>query len=104
VAKRRVSKNLHLQQGRADVEGTGYRGDNTCQKKSQEAQYNLNSGSFFVNCLWGRRPDGVAINEDLQIVYIFGFKRSTDRDEGFLGLKGAEAKEQHKSIISALPK
>ena len=41
-----VSKNL--QQGRADGEGTGYRGDNTCQK-SQETRYNLDPGSFFVN-------------------------------------------------------
>ena len=33
VATRRVSKNL--QQARSDGEGTGYRGDNTCQKKSR---------------------------------------------------------------------
>jgi len=54
------------------------------------------SGSIFGNRFWGRRPDGVAINEDMQIVYILEFKWSTDRDEGFLGVKGAEAKEQHK--------
>ena len=30
------------------------------------------------------------------------FKRSTDRDEGFLEVKDAEANEQHKSIIGAL--
>ena len=29
-------------------------------------------------------------------------KRSTDRDEGFLEVKDAEANEQHKSIIGAL--
>jgi hypothetical protein len=28
-------------------------------KKSQEARYNLDSGSFFVNRFWIRRPDGV---------------------------------------------
>jgi len=28
-------------------------------KKSQEARYNLDSGSFFVNRFWGRRLDGV---------------------------------------------
>jgi len=39
-------------------------------KKSQEARYNLDPGSLFVNRFWGRRPDGVAINEALQIVYI----------------------------------
>jgi len=88
VATRRVSKNL--QQGRAGGEGTGYRGDNTCQK-SQETQCNLDPGSFFVNRFWGRRPDGVAINEALKIVYILESKRSTDRDEGFLEVKEAEA-------------
>jgi len=71
-------------------------------KKSQEALYNLDPGSFFVNRFWGRRPDGVAINEALQIVYILEFKWSTDRDEGFLEVKDAEANEQHKSIIGAL--
>jgi hypothetical protein len=71
-------------------------------KKSQETQYNLDPGSFFVFRFWGRRPDGVAINEALKIVYILEFKRSTDRDEGFLEVKDAEANEQHKSIIGAL--
>ena len=46
--------------------------------------------------------DGVAINEALQIVHILEFKLSTDRDEGFLEVKDAEANEQHKSIIGAL--
>jgi len=71
-------------------------------KKSQEAWYNLDPGSFFVNRFWGRPPDGVAINEALKIVYLLEFKRSTDRDERFLEEKVAEASEQHKSIISAL--
>ena len=39
---------------------------------------------------------------DLLIVYMLEFKRSTDRDEGFLEVKQAEANEQHKSIIGAL--
>ena len=42
------------------------------------------------------------INEALQIVYMLEFKRSTDKDEGFLEVKEAEADEQHKSIIGAL--
>jgi len=71
-------------------------------KKCQEARYNLDPGSFFVNRFWGRQLDVVAINEALKIVYILEFKRSTDRDEGFLVLKDAEANEQHKSIIGAL--
>jgi len=36
------------------------------------------------------------------MVYILEFKRSTDRDEGFLEVKEAESNEQHKSIIGAL--
>jgi len=36
------------------------------------------------------------------MVYILELKRSTRRDEGFLGVKEAEAYEQHKSIIGAL--
>ena len=36
------------------------------------------------------------------MVYILEFTRSTDRDNGFLQVKEAEADEQHKSIIGAL--
>jgi len=71
-------------------------------KKSQETRYNLDPGSFFVNPFWSRRPDGVAINKAPKIVYILEFKRSTDRDEGLLEVKDAEANEQHKNIIGAL--
>ena len=71
-------------------------------KKSQETRYNLDLGSFFINRFWGRRLDGVAINKDMQIVYILEFKWSTDRDEGFLEVKEVEANEQQKSIIGAL--
>ena len=68
-------------------------------KQSQERRYNLDPVFFFVNRSWGRRPDGVAIKEALQIVCILEFKRSTDRDEGFLEVKEAEANEQHKSFF-----
>jgi len=69
-------------------------------KKSQEAL----SESFFVHGFWGRRPDGFAINEDLQVEYILEFARSTDRDERFIEVKEAEANhdEQHKSIMGVL--
>jgi len=75
---------------------TGYRGDNTSQK-SQETRYNLNPLSFFVNHFWGRWPDGVAINEALQIEYILEFKRTIDRDEGFLEVKEADAMSSTKA-------
>ena len=71
-------------------------------KKGQETRYNFYSVSLFVSRFWGRRSDGITINEALQIAYILEFKRSTDRDEGFLEVKEAEANEQHESIIGAL--
>jgi len=37
-------------------------------KKVKRHGTNLDPGSFFVNRFWGRRPDGDAINEALQIV------------------------------------
>jgi len=70
-------------------------------KESKLTRDNLDPGSFFVNRFWDRRPDGVAINVALKIVYILEFKRSTDRDERFLEVKDAEANEQHNSIIGA---
>jgi len=70
--------------------------------KSQETRYNSDPGTFFVGRFWGRRPDGVAINEALKIVYILEFKRSTDTDEGFLEVKDVKANEQHQSIMGAL--
>ena len=94
MATRRISK--HLQQGRAGGEGTGYRGDNNSHK-NQEARYNLDPGSFFEDRCWGRRPDGVALNEAVQIVYILEFKRSADKDEGFLEVKEAATNEQYRS-------
>ena len=86
--------------------GTGYRGDNTCQKKwrgsvQPQSRVFLRK-SFLVNHFWGRRPDGFAINEALQIGYILEFKLATGRDEWFIEVKEAEANEQHKSIIGAL--
>ena len=72
----------------------GYRGDNTCGKKSRDTVQP--PGPFFVNRFWGRRPDGVAINEALQIVYILEFERSTDRDEGFLSRSNRAAQKHHR--------
>ena len=91
MATRRVSKTLqqvNLAEKAQVIEVT------IPVKKSQEVRHNLDPGSFFVNRFWGRRPDGVAINEDLQIVYILELKRLTDRDKRFLEMKEAEANEK----------
>jgi len=60
--------------------------------------------SFIVNRFkfWDRRPDSVAINEALKIVYILESKRPTDRDEELIEVKEAGENKQRKSIMSAL--
>jgi len=47
-------------------------------KKDQEKRCDLDSVSFFINCFWGRRPDGVAITEAVPIVYILEFEPLAD--------------------------
>jgi len=42
------------------------------------------------------------INKNHRTLYILEFKKSSDRNEDFLGVKEDEANEQHKSIIEAL--
>jgi len=42
------------------------------------------------------------INKNHRTLYILEFKRSSDRNEDFLGVKEDEANEQHKNIIEAL--
>jgi len=42
------------------------------------------------------------INKNHPTLYILEFKRSSDRNEDFLGVKEDEANEQHTSIIEAL--
>jgi len=101
VATRRVYKNLqqgteHLVEKAQDIEVT------IPVTKSQETRYNFDPATLLVDRFWGTRPNEVAINKALQILHILEFKKSTNRDEGFLEVKEAEANEQHKSIISAL--
>jgi len=76
---RSVSKNL--QQGRAGREGTGYRGDNTV-KKSQEARYNLDPGSFFVNQFCGSDRMG---SQSMRICRSYIFKNLKGRQTGTRG-------------------
>ena len=64
-------------------------------KKNQEARYNFDPESFFVNRFRSRRPDDVAINDFLQMVYVLESKLSTDRNVGFLDMKEEKANEQH---------
>jgi len=45
------------------------------KESNMSTQYNLDPEYFFVYCFWGRRLDGVAINEALQVMHILEFKR-----------------------------
>ena len=56
------------------------------------------------NCFWNRRPDGIVIKKEpnIIVVYIIEFKHLSDRNEDFLGVKEDEADEQYKSIVEAL--
>jgi len=49
----RICSKEELAEKAQDIQGT------IPVKKSQETQYNLDPGSFFVNRFWDRRPDGV---------------------------------------------
>jgi len=57
---------------------------------------------FYEHRFWNQRPDGIIINKNHRTLYILEFKRSSDRNLDFLGVKEDEANEQHKSIIDAL--
>ena len=89
----RICSKEHLAEKARDIEVT------IPIKKIQEAGYNLDPESFFVNRSWSRQPDGVAINEALKIVYILEFKRSTDRDEGFLEVIDASEKYTRYTVV-----
>jgi len=56
---------------------------------------------FYENRFWNRRPDGIMIKKHHRTLYILEFKRSSDRNEDFLGVQEDEANKQHKSIIEA---
>jgi len=71
-------------------------------KKYERERHDFDSTIFDENRFWNWRPDGIVINENHTTLYILEFKRSSDTNEDFLGVKENEANEQHKSIIEAL--
>jgi len=71
-------------------------------KEHERERHDFDTKIFYENRYWNRRPDGILINENHQTLYILEFKRSSDRNEEFLGVKEAKAHEQHKRIIEAL--
>ena len=55
-----------------------------------------------MNIVFGIGADGIVINKNHRTLYILEFKRSSDRNEDFLGVWEDESDEQHRSIIEAL--
>jgi len=73
-----------------------------CVKEHERERQDFDQTILYENRFWNRRPDGIVINKNHLIVYILEFKRSSDRNEDFLGVNEYEANEQYKSIIEAL--
>jgi len=71
-------------------------------KEHERDRLDFDPTMFYDNRFWNRRLDGIVINKNHRTLYILEFKRSSDRNEDFLGVKEDEANEQHKSIIEAL--
>jgi len=71
-------------------------------KEHERERYDFDLTMFYEHRFWNRRPDSIVINKNHGALYILEFKRSSDRNEDFLGVKEDEANEQHISIIEAL--
>ena len=71
-------------------------------KEYERERHDFEPTMFHSNCFWNRRPDVIVINKNDSTLCILEFKRSSDRNEDFLGVKEDRADEQHKGIIEAL--
>jgi len=78
--------------------------DRTISVKEHEKKrrHDFDPKMFYEHRIWNQRPDGIVNNKNHRTLYIVEFKRSSDRNEDFLGVKEDEANEQLKSIIEAL--
>jgi len=57
-------------------------------KEHKRERYDFDSKMFYENHFWNRRPGGIVIIKNHRTLYILEFKRSSDRNEDFLGGKG----------------
>jgi len=71
-------------------------------KEHESERHDFDPTMFYEDRFWNWRPDGIVINKNHRTLYILQFKRSSDRNENFLGVKEDEANEQYKNIIEAL--
>jgi len=71
-------------------------------KAYERERHDFDPTMFYKHSIWNQRPDGIVINKNHRTLNNLKFKRSSDRNEDFLGVKEDEANEQHKRIIEAL--
>jgi len=58
-------------------------------KEHERERYDFDPTMFYENRFWNLRPDGIVINKHHRTLYIFEFKRSSDRNMDFLRVKEA---------------
>jgi len=66
-------------------------------KEHEREHHDFDPTMLYENCFLNQRLDGVVNNTNHRILNTLGFKRSSDRDEGFLGVKKDEANKQQKT-------
>jgi len=59
-------------------------------EKHERERHDFDLTMFCEKKLWNRRPDGIVINKNYRTLYILEFKRSSDRNGDFLGVKEDE--------------
>ena len=62
-------------------------------KEHERARYDFDPTMFYENRFWNRRPDSIVINKCHRTLYILKFKRSSDRNKDFLGVKEDKAND-----------
>ena len=56
-------------------------------KEHERERLDFDPTMFYDFFFWNRRPDGIVINKNHRTLYILEFKRSSHRNEDFLGVK-----------------
>ena len=62
-------------------------------KEHERERHDFDSKMFYETRFWNWRLDGTVINKNHRTLYILEFKRLSDRNEDFLGVKEDEANE-----------
>jgi len=93
-----------MQQRITDGEGSRNSKNDLCERltRHEREHHHFDLTMFYQNRFWNRRLDDILMNKNHRTLYTLEFKRSSGRNEDFLGVKEDEANEQHKSIIEAL--